>query len=45
MTVDEQDRHLLAVAAVWAVVGVVGLLGGAVMLGLCVRVFLWIVAG
>jgi hypothetical protein len=38
---DAADRHLLAVAAVWAVVVVVGLLGGAVVLGLAWRLFLW----
>lgn len=38
---DAQDRHLLAVAAVWAVVVGVTLLGGALLLGLCVRLFLW----
>ncbi len=45
MTVDTDDRHLLAVIAVWAVVLGLTLLGGAVLLGLCVRVFLWVVQG
>ncbi len=45
MTLDTDDRHLLAVVAVWAVVLVLTLLGGAVLLGLCVRVFLWVVQG
>lgn len=42
---DAADRHLLAVVAVWAVVVGVALLGCAVLLGLCVRVFLWAMQG
>lgn len=38
---DAADRHLLAVAAVWAVVVVGGVLLGAGVLGLAVRLFLW----
>lgn len=45
MNLDQSDRHLLAVAAVWVVVGVVGLLGGAVLLGLAFRLFYWVMAG
>ncbi len=44
MTVDEQDRHLLAVVAVWVVVAIVLFLGAAVLLGVAWRVFV-IVAG
>ncbi len=44
MTVDEQDRHLLAVAAVWAVVAIVLFLGGVVLLGIGWRLFV-VVAG
>jgi len=36
---DQADRHLLAVAAVWAVVVVVGLPLTALVLGVAVRVF------
>lgn len=45
MNLDQADRHLLAVVAVWVVVGVVGLLGGAVLLGLAFRLFYWVMAG
>lgn len=37
---DAADRHLLAVAAVWAVVVVGGVVLGAALVGLAVRVFL-----
>ncbi len=44
VTVDEQDRHLLAVAVVWVVVAIVLFLGGAVLLGVAWRLFA-VVAG
>jgi hypothetical protein len=37
---DAADRHLLAIAAVWVVLVVVGLPLGALVLGLSLRVFL-----
>ena len=45
LTPDAEDRHLLAVGAVWVAVVVVGLLGGAVVLGLAMRLFLWALQG
>ncbi len=42
---DVDDRHLLAMVAVWVVVGVVAVLGGAVVLGLAWRLFVWVGAG
>ncbi len=39
VTVDEQDRHLLAVAVVWVVVAVVLFLGSAILLGIGWRLF------
>ncbi len=42
---DAADRHLLAVVAVWVVAGVLGLLGGAVVLGLAFRLFYWVMTG
>ncbi len=42
---DVDDRHLLAMVAVWVVVGVVAVLGGAAVLGLAVKLFLWMMAG
>jgi len=40
MRLDPADRHLLAVAAVWLVLAVVGLPLGAAVCGLALRVFL-----
>ncbi len=42
---DVDDRHLLAMVAVWVVVGVVAVLGGAGVLGLAWRLFVWMAAG
>ena len=42
---DAADRHLLAVLAVWVVVGTLGLLGGAVVLGVAWRLLLWAATG